>query len=110
MAELLSALRPLVVWMSNALELLNFIQHQLPPLLAWRSRREQQEVEKEEEELEENIGNEFHLCNAIKLINHSNFYLGKMGLLHVHGHFCIHRNSIFSTDVCSSLCSSILYV
>ncbi|XP_046888504.1 ras-associating and dilute domain-containing protein-like [Hypomesus transpacificus] len=54
-AELLSALRPLVVWMSNALELLNFIQHQLPPLLAWRSRREQQEVGKEEEELEENI-------------------------------------------------------
>ena len=50
MAELLSALRPLVVWMSNALELLNFIQHQLPPLLAWRSRREQQEVGEEEED------------------------------------------------------------
>ena len=71
MAELLSALRPLVVWMSNALELLNFIQHQLPPLLAWRSRREQQEVGEEEED----IGNEFHLCDAIKLINNSTYSL-----------------------------------
>uniref|UniRef100_A0A3B3ZS60 Uncharacterized protein n=1 Tax=Periophthalmus magnuspinnatus TaxID=409849 RepID=A0A3B3ZS60_9GOBI len=37
----ISGLRPLVVWMSNSLELMHFIQFQLPELLEWRSRKEQ---------------------------------------------------------------------
>ncbi|KAJ0060254.1 hypothetical protein NL108_005837 [Boleophthalmus pectinirostris] len=37
----ISGLRPLVMWMSNSLELLHFIQFQLPELLEWRSRKEQ---------------------------------------------------------------------
>ncbi|KAM6951489.1 ras-associating and dilute domain-containing protein [Aplochiton taeniatus] len=41
LGELTSGLLPLVVWMSNSLELLHFIQHQLPLLLAWRTQREQ---------------------------------------------------------------------
>uniref|UniRef100_A0A3B4YKZ9 Ras-associating and dilute domain-containing protein-like n=1 Tax=Seriola lalandi dorsalis TaxID=1841481 RepID=A0A3B4YKZ9_SERLL len=38
--EVISGLRPLVVWMSNSLELLQFIQYQLPLILEWRSRKE----------------------------------------------------------------------
>uniref|UniRef100_A0A8C7L456 Uncharacterized protein n=1 Tax=Oncorhynchus kisutch TaxID=8019 RepID=A0A8C7L456_ONCKI len=41
LAELVSGLRTLVVWMSNALELLYYIQQQMPQTLAWRSHREQ---------------------------------------------------------------------
>lgn len=40
--EVLSGLRPLVVWMSNSLELLHFIQFQLPLILEWRTRQEQE--------------------------------------------------------------------
>lgn len=39
--ELVSGLRPLVVWMSNSLELLQFIQFQLPLILECRVRKEQ---------------------------------------------------------------------
>ncbi|XP_024243667.2 ras-interacting protein 1-like isoform X2 [Oncorhynchus tshawytscha] len=49
LAELVSGLRTLVVWMSNALELLYYIQQQMPQTLAWRSHREQG-VEAEGEE------------------------------------------------------------
>ncbi|KAJ0016260.1 hypothetical protein NQD34_014550, partial [Periophthalmus magnuspinnatus] len=41
----ISGLRPLVVWMSNSLELMHFIQFQLPELLEWRSRKEQGHAE-----------------------------------------------------------------
>lgn len=40
----ISGLRPLMVWMSNSLELLHFVQTQLPALLEWRSRQEQGRV------------------------------------------------------------------
>ncbi|KAK6301783.1 hypothetical protein J4Q44_G00278360 [Coregonus suidteri] len=60
LAELVSGLRPLVVWMSNAMELLYYIQQQLPQTLAWRSHREQgveaegkEHNDKEDEEREE---------------------------------------------------------
>lgn len=39
--ELVSGLRPLVVWMSNSLELLQFIQFQLPLILECRVQKEQ---------------------------------------------------------------------
>ncbi|KAF7648327.1 hypothetical protein LDENG_00158530 [Lucifuga dentata] len=48
--EVISGLRPLVVWMSNSLELLHFIQHELPLLLEGRSSEEEEEEEKEEDE------------------------------------------------------------
>uniref|UniRef100_A0A3B4UA66 Ras-associating and dilute domain-containing protein-like n=1 Tax=Seriola dumerili TaxID=41447 RepID=A0A3B4UA66_SERDU len=38
--EVISGLRPLVVWMSNSLELLQFIQYQLPLILEWRTSEE----------------------------------------------------------------------
>ncbi|XP_008415349.1 ras-associating and dilute domain-containing protein-like isoform X1 [Poecilia reticulata] len=34
--ELISGLQPLVLWMANSIELLHFIQHEVPQLLAWR--------------------------------------------------------------------------
>uniref|UniRef100_A0A087YLL8 Si:ch211-176g6.2 n=1 Tax=Poecilia formosa TaxID=48698 RepID=A0A087YLL8_POEFO len=43
--DVISGLRPLVVWMANALELLQFIQHQLPLILEWRNRKEEQQRE-----------------------------------------------------------------
>uniref|UniRef100_A0A3B4UAV2 Ras-associating and dilute domain-containing protein-like n=1 Tax=Seriola dumerili TaxID=41447 RepID=A0A3B4UAV2_SERDU len=51
--EVISGLRPLVVWMSNSLELLQFIQYQLPLILEWRSRKEQGQEEDEEREDDE---------------------------------------------------------
>ncbi|XP_039991396.1 ras-associating and dilute domain-containing protein [Xiphias gladius] len=54
--EVISGLRPLVVWMSNSLELLQFIQYQLPLILEWRTRKEQgpeEEVEREVDESKE---------------------------------------------------------
>ncbi|XP_068439618.1 ras-associating and dilute domain-containing protein isoform X2 [Clinocottus analis] len=45
--EAISRLRPLVVWMSNSLELLQFIQCQLPLILDWRTRNEQEQEEDE---------------------------------------------------------------
>lgn len=39
--EVISGLRPLVVWMSNSLELLQFIQFQLPLILEWKTQTEQ---------------------------------------------------------------------
>ncbi|KAM4524470.1 ras-associating and dilute domain-containing protein isoform 1-T1 [Odontesthes bonariensis] len=45
--ELISGLRPLVVWMSNSLELLQFIQHQLPIILEWRNQKAQGHEEEE---------------------------------------------------------------
>lgn len=46
--EVISGLRPLVVWMSDSLELLQFIQFQLPLILEWRIRKEQGEDDEEE--------------------------------------------------------------
>lgn len=58
--ELISGLHPLVVWMSNGLELLHFIQHELPLILDWRTQREQgQENDgerKEQDREKENLG------------------------------------------------------
>lgn len=36
MEELISGLQPLVLWMANSIELLHFIQHEVPQLLPWR--------------------------------------------------------------------------
>lgn len=53
--EVISGLRPLVVWMSNSLELLQFIQFQLPLVLEWRLGKEQRERDNTEVE---NLGND----------------------------------------------------
>lgn len=53
--EMILGLRPLVVWMSNSLELLQFIQFQLPLILEWRLGKEQRERDSAEVE---NLGNE----------------------------------------------------
>ncbi|KAL7373148.1 hypothetical protein ABVT39_028345 [Epinephelus coioides] len=50
----ISGLRPLVVWMSNSLELLQFIQYQLPLILEWRTRKEQGQDDEEGREDDEN--------------------------------------------------------
>ncbi|XP_029311731.1 ras-associating and dilute domain-containing protein [Cottoperca gobio] len=52
--EVISGLRPLVVWMSNSLELLQFIQYQLPLILQWRTQKEQGHEEEEGREDDEN--------------------------------------------------------
>ncbi|XP_044034960.1 ras-associating and dilute domain-containing protein isoform X2 [Siniperca chuatsi] len=52
--EVISGLCPLVVWMSNSLELLQFIQYQLPLILEWRTRKEQGQADEEEREDVEN--------------------------------------------------------
>ncbi|KAA8581115.1 hypothetical protein FQN60_002696 [Etheostoma spectabile] len=44
----ISGLSSLVVWMSNSLELLQFIQYQLPLLLEWRTHKEQAQQDEEE--------------------------------------------------------------
>uniref|UniRef100_A0A673AN26 Si:ch211-176g6.2 n=1 Tax=Sphaeramia orbicularis TaxID=375764 RepID=A0A673AN26_9TELE len=46
--EVISGLRPLVVWMSNSLELLHFIQYQLPLILEWRTQMEHGQEDREE--------------------------------------------------------------
>ncbi|XP_059180894.1 ras-associating and dilute domain-containing protein-like [Centropristis striata] len=51
--EVISGLRPMVVWMANSLELLQFIQYQLPLILEWRTHKEQ-EQEAEEGREDEN--------------------------------------------------------
>uniref|UniRef100_A0A3Q1G4V5 Ras-associating and dilute domain-containing protein-like n=1 Tax=Acanthochromis polyacanthus TaxID=80966 RepID=A0A3Q1G4V5_9TELE len=58
--EMISGLRPLVAWMSNNLELLQFIQYQLPLILEWRTRKEQGQ-EEEEEEREDDESKELRL-------------------------------------------------
>ncbi|KAM4525789.1 ras-associating and dilute domain-containing protein [Fundulus diaphanus] len=50
--EVISGLRPLVAWMANSLELLQFIQHQLPLILEWRNREKGLEVEEDWEDAE----------------------------------------------------------
>lgn len=52
--EVISGLRPLVVWMSNSLELLQVIQLQLPLIVEWRLGKEQRERDNSEVE---NLGN-----------------------------------------------------
>ncbi|XP_070708151.1 ras-associating and dilute domain-containing protein [Pempheris klunzingeri] len=52
--EVIPGLRPLVVWMSNSLELLQFIQNQLPLILEWRTRKEQGQEDEDERGDEEN--------------------------------------------------------
>ncbi|XP_061160479.1 ras-associating and dilute domain-containing protein-like isoform X2 [Syngnathus typhle] len=41
--DIIPALLPLVVWMSNSLEILQFIQYQLPVILEWRTSEEDEE-------------------------------------------------------------------
>uniref|UniRef100_A0A3Q0SN99 Si:ch211-176g6.2 n=1 Tax=Amphilophus citrinellus TaxID=61819 RepID=A0A3Q0SN99_AMPCI len=53
--QLIPGLRPLVVWMSNSLELLQFIQHQLPLILEWRARKEEEPEREDDETSEETI-------------------------------------------------------
>ncbi|XP_030645942.1 ras-associating and dilute domain-containing protein-like [Chanos chanos] len=40
--ELVPGLKPLVLWMANSIELLHFIQHEVPQLLPWRQQEEQE--------------------------------------------------------------------
>ncbi|XP_029015316.1 ras-associating and dilute domain-containing protein-like [Betta splendens] len=40
MEELIPGLQPLLLWMSNSIELLHFIQHEVPELLPWRPEQE----------------------------------------------------------------------
>ncbi|XP_031174724.1 RA_Radil_like and Myo5p-like_CBD_Rasip1 domain-containing protein isoform X2 [Sander lucioperca] len=40
MEELIPGLQPLVLWMANSIELLHFIQHEVPQLLPWRQSQE----------------------------------------------------------------------
>ncbi|XP_051245330.1 ras-associating and dilute domain-containing protein-like [Dicentrarchus labrax] len=40
MQELIPGLQPLVLWMANSIELLHFIQHEVPQLLPWRQDQE----------------------------------------------------------------------
>ncbi|XP_026206415.1 ras-associating and dilute domain-containing protein-like [Anabas testudineus] len=51
--DVLSGLHPLVVWMSNSLELLQFIQYQVPLILEWRTRKEQGQEQEEERQYDE---------------------------------------------------------
>uniref|UniRef100_A0A8C5HU16 Ras-associating and dilute domain-containing protein-like n=1 Tax=Gouania willdenowi TaxID=441366 RepID=A0A8C5HU16_GOUWI len=44
MNELMSGLQPLVLWMANSIELLHFIQHQVPQLLPCRQDRQDGEL------------------------------------------------------------------
>uniref|UniRef100_A0A673FNZ1 Ras-associating and dilute domain-containing protein-like n=1 Tax=Sinocyclocheilus rhinocerous TaxID=307959 RepID=A0A673FNZ1_9TELE len=44
--DLISGLQPLVLWMSNSIELLHFIHHEVPLLLTWRQ-QDRQEMDKE---------------------------------------------------------------
>ncbi|XP_016391984.1 ras-associating and dilute domain-containing protein-like [Sinocyclocheilus rhinocerous] len=44
--DLIRGLQPLVLWMSNSIELLHFIQHEVPLLLTWRQ-QDRQEMDKE---------------------------------------------------------------
>lgn len=53
MDQVLSGLRPLVLWMSNSLELLHFIQYQLPLILEWRSQTAFGGGEEEEEDMKD---------------------------------------------------------
>ncbi|TSO37056.1 Ras-associating and dilute domain-containing protein [Bagarius yarrelli] len=45
MAELIPGLQPLVLWMANSIELLHFIQHEVPLLLPWTQHDEEQDNE-----------------------------------------------------------------
>nr|XP_057918481.1 ras-associating and dilute domain-containing protein isoform X2 [Doryrhamphus excisus] len=45
--DMISGLSPLVVWMSNSLELLQFIQNQLPLILEWRTIEENEDGEQQ---------------------------------------------------------------
>ncbi|KAF7665603.1 hypothetical protein LDENG_00135610 [Lucifuga dentata] len=44
MEKLIPGLQPLLLWMANSIELLHFIQHEVPQLLPWRQEQEQQDV------------------------------------------------------------------
>lgn len=44
MEELIPGLQPLVLWMSNSIELLHFVQHEVPQLLPWRQDQEDEGV------------------------------------------------------------------
>ncbi|KAK2885070.1 ras-associating and dilute domain-containing protein-like isoform X2 [Channa argus] len=50
LGEVISGLRPLVVWMANSLELLHFLQYQLPLILQWRTKQKQRQEEEQERE------------------------------------------------------------
>uniref|UniRef100_A0A3Q1K9D0 Uncharacterized protein n=1 Tax=Anabas testudineus TaxID=64144 RepID=A0A3Q1K9D0_ANATE len=44
MEELIPGLQPLVLWMSNSIELLHFIQHEVPHLLPWRQDQDDEDL------------------------------------------------------------------
>ncbi|XP_017274994.1 RA_Radil_like and Myo5p-like_CBD_Rasip1 domain-containing protein isoform X2 [Kryptolebias marmoratus] len=44
MKELIPGLQPLVLWMANSIELLHFIQHEVPQLLPWRQDHQDADV------------------------------------------------------------------
>ncbi|KAG7334981.1 hypothetical protein KOW79_001577 [Hemibagrus wyckioides] len=45
MTDLIPGLQPLVLWMANSIELLHFIQHEVPLLLPWTQQDEEQDKE-----------------------------------------------------------------
>ncbi|KAM4717875.1 ras-associating and dilute domain-containing protein-like isoform 2-T2 [Anableps anableps] len=47
MEELIPGLQPLVLWMANSIELLHFIQHEVPQLLPWRQNNLDEDLESE---------------------------------------------------------------
>ncbi|XP_068611004.1 ras-associating and dilute domain-containing protein-like [Brachionichthys hirsutus] len=53
--DMISGLCPLVVWMSNSLELLQFVQFQLPLILEWRTRKEQDDEDARDALLEHHL-------------------------------------------------------
>lgn len=51
MARLIPGLQPLVLWMANSIELLHFIQHEVPLLLPWgQSSAQQPDAEEHSED------------------------------------------------------------
>ncbi|XP_070401485.1 ras-associating and dilute domain-containing protein isoform X3 [Nothobranchius furzeri] len=62
LCEVVSGLCPLVVWMANSLELLQFIRHQLPSILEWRVQTEQGREEEKKGEADKNKEEEDLVC------------------------------------------------
>uniref|UniRef100_A0A8C4XI12 Ras association and DIL domains 2b n=1 Tax=Erpetoichthys calabaricus TaxID=27687 RepID=A0A8C4XI12_ERPCA len=50
--ELIPGLQPLVFWMSNSIELLHFIQQEVPRLLLWEMEEEEEEEDEDDDERE----------------------------------------------------------
>ncbi|XP_039596461.1 RA_Radil_like and Myo5p-like_CBD_Rasip1 domain-containing protein [Polypterus senegalus] len=56
--ELIPGLQPLVFWMSNSIELLHFIQQEVPRLLLWDMDEEEEEEDEDDDEREDALGSQ----------------------------------------------------